>query len=133
MRTKSFPQTSVKVGGSIFFGSICFQEVVDPGAASDAENTAASFEDRFPDSADTAVDADQGFRNSEAIGPSEVAERRLQLERTAAVKNRGLTLPSDGFSGKSVELNGVLLPRERNGNSGSTPQWAGFPGQKKLF
>ena len=109
------------------------RKVADPAVAGDEQGDDVGLEDLFPDSADTAVDADQGFRNSEAIGPSEVAERRLQLERTAAVKNQGLALPSDGFSGKSVELNGVLLPRERNGNSGSTPQWAGFPGQKKLF
>ncbi len=109
------------------------RKVADPAVAGDAEDTAASFEVPIPDSADTAVDADQGFRNSDAVAPSEVAERRLQLERTGAAKNQGLALPADGFSGRSVELNGVLLPRERSGNSGSTPQWAGFPGQKKLF
>lgn len=33
----------------------------------------------------------------------------------------------------AFEFSGVLLPGERKANSGGTPQWAGFPGQKKLF
>jgi hypothetical protein len=34
---------------------------------------------------------------------------------------------------ESFEFSGVVLPGERNVRSGRTPQWAGFPGQKKLF
>lgn len=109
------------------------RKIADPGVAGDEQGDDVGFEGHFPDSTETADNAGQEFRGSADIGPSKVAERRLQLERTAAVKNQELTLPSDGSSGKSVELNGVLLPRERSGNSGSTPQWAGFPGQKKLF
>jgi len=56
-----------------------------------------------------------------------------QLEQTSSEKTSDIALPDTGSAGRSVELNGVLLPRERSGNSGSTPQWAGFPGQKKLF
>ena len=110
-----------------------FRKIAEPAAAGDAQGDDVGFEDLFPNSADTAVDADQGFRHSEAVAPSEVAERRLQLERTGSVKNQRVILSAEGTSGKSIELNGVLLPRERSGNSGSTPQWAGFPGQKKLF
>ena len=109
------------------------QKIADPTVAGDEQGAAAGFEDHFPDSSDTAADAGQEFRNSEASGSSEIAERRLQLERTGAVRNQGLALPADGSSSRSIELNGVLLPRERSGNSSSTPQWAGFPGQKKLF
>ena len=60
-------------------------------------------------------------------------EPRRQLERTGSARFSNTALVADGLQGTSVELNGVLLPRERSGNSGSTPQWAGFPGQEKLF
>ena len=69
----------------------------------------------------------------------EDAEPHRELERTgsASVLNTALSAGrSTGKSvelSKSVELNGVLLPGERRGNSGSIPHWAGFPGQKKLF
>lgn len=33
----------------------------------------------------------------------------------------------------SFQFGGVVLPRERKVTSGGTPQWAGFPGQKKSF
>jgi hypothetical protein len=33
----------------------------------------------------------------------------------------------------SFDFDTVILPRERNVRSGSTPTWAGFPGQKKSF
>lgn len=60
-------------------------------------------------------------------------EPHRQLERTGSVRFSNTASVADGLRGKSVELNGVLLPRERSGNSGSIPQWAGFPGQEKLF
>jgi len=109
------------------------QKMANPAVGGDEQNDDYGFEEHLPDFTDAASDAGSGFRNAEAVGPSEVAERRLELERTGSVKNQGLTQPADGSTGKSFELNGVLLPRERSGNSGSTPQWAGFPGQKKLF
>lgn len=109
------------------------RKIADLAIADDARNDDDEFEEQSPDSTEAAANVEQGFRNSEAVGPSDVAERRIELERTGSVKTQGLVLPPDGAVGKSFELNGILLPRERSGNSGSTPQWAGFPGQKKLF
>lgn len=109
------------------------RKISDPAAADDGENDDDEFEEQFPDSTEAAANVGQGFRNSEAVGPSEISERRIELERTGSVKKQGLMLPPDGAVGKSFLLNGILLPQERSGNSGSTPQWAGFPGQKKLF
>jgi len=40
--------------------------------------------------------------------------------------------PSAGHE-ESFQFSGVDLPRERKVSSGSTPKWAGFPGQKKSF
>jgi hypothetical protein len=60
-------------------------------------------------------------------------ESRYYLEQTASASTSDIILPAAESVGRPVELNGILLPRERSGNSGSTPQWAGFPGQKKLF
>ena len=34
---------------------------------------------------------------------------------------------------ESFQFGGEDLPRERTAKTGSTPQWAGFPGQKKSF
>lgn len=62
-----------------------------------------------------------------------VPERRRQLEQTGSARTLEAAGRESDEAGKSVKLDGVLLPRERTGNSGSTPQWAGFPGQKKLF
>ena len=73
--------------------------------------------------------SDDGFLQD---GDLEV-ESQHQLEQTSSEKTSDISLSDADSAGKSVELNGVLLPRERSGNSGSTPQWAGFPGQKKLF
>lgn len=47
----------------------------------------------------------------------------LHLEESAAAEDGAV----------DFQLDGVLLPRERKESSDSTPQWAGFPGQKKLF
>ncbi len=64
---------------------------------------------------------------------SEGGDILRQLERTGAASHSHKKFPGDSPPGRAVEMNGVLLPGERSGNSGSTPQWAGFPGQKKLF
>ena len=109
------------------------RKIAEPTVDSDAENADVGIGELFPDSTDPALDAGQEFRKSEAVAPSEASEPRLQLERTGSIKQQGSMLPRDATPGRSVEFNGVLLPRERSGNSGSTPQWAGFPGQKKLF
>ena len=109
------------------------RKIADPAVAGDEQSDDVEFEKLFRDSTDASTDDGQGAGSFDAVGPSGVVEPRLPLERTGSVKNQGLALPADGSSGKSVELNGVLLPQERSGNSGSTPQWAGFPGQKKLF
>jgi len=63
----------------------------------------------------------------------EKLEPQRQFERTGSKGFSNTELSAGVSTGKSVELNGVLLPGERRGNSGSIPQWAGFPGQKKLF
>ncbi len=55
------------------------------------------------------------------------------LERTGLERTSNTAMPGAGARGKSADLNSFLLPGERRGNSGSTPQWAGFPGQEKLF
>ena len=60
-------------------------------------------------------------------------EPHHQLERTGSERFSDTALSAAGSTARSIELNGVLLPGERRGNSGSIPQWAGFPGQKKLF
>ncbi len=64
---------------------------------------------------------------------SGVFESRRQLEQTGSAGRLTVVESAGRSTGSFVELNGDLLPRERSGNSGSTPQWAGFPGQKKLF
>ena len=73
------------------------------------------------------------FSQPDATGQPEDVEPPRQLERTGSARFSKTSLSAGALTGKSVELNGVLLPGERRGNSGGTPQWAGFPGQKKLF
>lgn len=64
---------------------------------------------------------------------SSMFESRRQLEQTGFAGSLTVAEPAGRFTGSSVELSGDLLPRERIGDSGSTPQWAGFPGQTKSF
>ncbi len=61
--------------------------------------------------------------------PHEFPERSALL---VARPNAGRNSDSEVSAGV-LEFSGVLLPAERNVTSGSTPQWARFPGQKKLF
>ena len=63
----------------------------------------------------------------------EKLEPQLQVERTGSQGFSNTELSAGAATDKSVELNGVLIPEERRGNSGSIPQWAEFPGQTKLF
>lgn len=65
--------------------------------------------------------------------PMEDIEPRRRLERTGSKSTLESDSPDGELTRKSVELKRVLHSRERSGNSGSTPQWAGFPGQEKLF
>ncbi len=59
----------------------------------------------------------------------EISNRRRRLELTGAA-----TKPDDAARrGLITEFESVHLPKERNVVSGSSPEWAGFPGQKKLF
>ena len=60
-------------------------------------------------------------------------QRPDSLEPTAAAVSSDN--PDSGASvfGPASQFESVHLPRERNVNSGSTPVWAEFPGQKKLF
>ncbi len=88
---------------------------------------------RFQDATAERPDDTSRFSQPEETGLLEDVEPRRQLERTGSVRISNTALSAGDSTGKSVELNGVLLPGERRGNSGSTPQWAGFPGQKKLF
>ncbi len=83
-------------------------------------------------SAESTVEANR-FGQSEATRVFDDDEPDRQLERTALERTSNTAMPGAGSRGKSADLNGVLLPGERRGNSGSTPQWAGFPGQEKLF
>lgn len=56
------------------------------------------------------------------------------LEPTGLIISDNDDLNADSAKEKSgFEFSRVLLPVERNARSGRTPQWAGFPGQKKLF
>lgn len=55
------------------------------------------------------------------------------LELTGSVRPANESDPDGGFGRAVSAFESVHLPRERNVVSGSTPQWAGFPGQKKLF
>lgn len=73
------------------------------------------------------------FRQSEDTGLLKDLEPQRDVERTGSERFSETALSTGGLSGKSVEFNGGLLPGERRENSGSIPQWAGFPGQKKLF
>jgi len=55
------------------------------------------------------------------------------FEPTGAAGGRNAAaLPTD-IESSSKNVNSVLHSRERNESYGHTPQWAGFPGQKKLF
>ncbi len=72
-------------------------------------------------------------RELNETGQLQAAEPRRQLERTGSVRFSNTGLSAGGSTGKTLEVNGVLLPGDRRGNFGSTPQWAEFPGQKKLF
>lgn len=62
--------------------------------------------------------------------------RRTELEESNQLEATGLhqeksAATEDGAAG--FEFGSVLLSRERVESPGRTPQWAGFPGQKKLF
>jgi len=58
------------------------------------------------------------------------ASSRVQFEATGVHFEKSVAA-EDGVTG--FQFDGVLLPRERKEGPASTPQWAGFPGQKKLF
>ena len=110
------------------------RKVADAQAAYDDQSDEVGFEGLFRETSDAAADSSMPeVRDPESVHASESVEPRLQLERTGSVKDRDQAPPANESTNKSVELDGILLPRERSGNSGSTPQWAGFPGQKKLF
>jgi hypothetical protein len=87
----------------------------------------------IPESSTTNSNNDPHSGAAEDDRPSGVFESRRQLEQTGSEGRSTVAEPASRFTGKFVELNGVLLPRERSGDTGSTPQWAGFPGQKKSF
>ncbi|MCA9035374.1 MAG: hypothetical protein KDA91_09595 [Planctomycetaceae bacterium] len=57
--------------------------------------------------------------------------RREQFEPTTAPLSSESRV--DLMESSTSHFESVHLPRERNAASGSTPSWAGFPGQKKLF
>ncbi|MFO0976674.1 MAG: hypothetical protein U0996_09770 [Planctomycetaceae bacterium] len=59
-----------------------------------------------------------------------IAESNAQLEATGLHLEESAAA-EDGAAG--FQFDGVLLPRERKESPNLTPQWAGFPGQKKLF
>ena len=55
------------------------------------------------------------------------------LEPTGMVSPNGPFDMSSDLKPTVFDFPDVPLPSERNVISGSLPQWAGFPGQKKLF
>lgn len=61
------------------------------------------------------------------------AVRGTALEHTGKEQLPQFDSETPAGNGTVSEFESVHLPRERNVVSGSTPEWAGFPGQKKLF
>lgn len=79
---------------------------------------------------------DEMFSNSPSLqnqGRGQRGDRPQNLEPTAAPINDASIDNSGSAFGPESHFESVHLPRERNVVSGSTPVWAGFPGQKKLF
>lgn len=64
---------------------------------------------------------------------TQLQQRHDRLEPTAAAVNSDSSASETSVFGPASQFESVHLPRERNVNSGSTPVWAEFPGQKKLF
>lgn len=75
-----------------------------------------------PDSQPTLRTSDRGTENGLFFGSD--SSSRPGLARTAAVAVR---------EERSDEILRKHLPQKRRPVTGSTPQWAGFPGQKELF
>jgi len=92
----------------------------------------------------TDLKASQVSGNSIRTSPAAITEafplpgRRSSpagLEPTGLISSEGNAENQNpkGADQGLFEFSGVVLPGERNERSGRTPQWAGFPGQKKLF
>lgn len=67
---------------------------------------------------------------------SAITPARQELERTNHFEATGMHQEKSAATRQEIsgfEFGSVLLPRERAESPGHTPQWAGFPGQKKLF
>lgn len=104
-------------------------------SAGDSPSESQSIEPEMPSQASSVESENEGNRPGklEQVQSSGEFALHRQLERTALERTSDTAIRAVGSRPIPVELNGVLLPGERRGNSGSTPQWAGFPGQEKLF
>ncbi len=67
-------------------------------------------------------------KDSEATEVAKLEPTAMKTEEEDSEGRRRSEMRSGEF-----EFNGMNLPRERSAGSGSTPQWAGFPGMKKSF
>lgn len=134
------------------------RNAVDPDAAESATNLHrhSSFEAPVPrrrelrageqtnERPSTSAKASQVINSSLRTDPAAVTEafplpgRRSSpagLEPTGLIRTDASAEVENpkGVDQGVFEFSGVVLPGEKNVRSGRTPQWAGFPGQKKLF
>ncbi|MCA9011893.1 MAG: hypothetical protein KDB01_19210, partial [Planctomycetaceae bacterium] len=131
-RSSSFnaPRPNSYMGHS---GDSAAEESSQKGYPDRADGAEVMREGAARESASQSPDHVPQFSQAEEDRMFGVAEERRQLEQTGSARRLEVVGPNADETGKTVNLDSVLLPRERTGNSGSTPQWAGFPGQKKLF
>lgn len=96
---------------------------------SSSENHSLESDLPFRDPAGDSPDDTRRFSQPDETDRLDDVEPRRELERTGSVRVMNNALSAGASADKFVELNGVLLPGERRGNSGSIPQWAEFPGR----
>lgn len=91
----------------------------------DRQNSAESF-------LDSALSPSAGTDDTPQQTSSQFDPHGLEPTALTTPASLGSNDSRNGNS-QSFQFSGVDLPRERTVKSGSTPQWAGFPGQKKSF
>lgn len=101
------------------------KSVSESGKAEDTQDSVESFFDSVlsPD----ANTEDAPLRSSSQFNASGLEPTALTTADSSGrhdLRNR---------NSESFQFGGEDLPRERTAKTGSTPQWAGFPGQKKSF
>lgn len=103
---------------------------IDDASANQGRNNGRG-EQRQASTNDESSDAGTtDFRLSARTATRQELEQFNHLEATGLHQERSAA-SEDGAAG--FEFGSVLLSRERVESPGRTPQWAGFPGQKKLF